>query len=303
MREPTKPPSAPLRGRVVACFGRRSLIEVEDGSTIACVSRGRRTGIACGDRVSVTRTSPGEGVIEDVEPRSCLIYRSDEQREKAIAANITQVVVVLAVAPTPNVDFIDRCLVAAEHAEASTLLVLNKTDLPPGGGEAAHIAASYARLGYRTLPMSTQSPASDLLAALAGHLSVFIGQSGVGKSTLVNRLVPDAGARVGATSATRDAGRHTTTHGQLYRLDEHSAIIDSPGMHAFGLSHVDPSDLASCFIEFRNLLGHCRFSNCRHDGEPGCFLDEAVRTNQIRAERLASYRRILRSLGKRSSGN
>lgn len=296
MNAATKQRVEPGRGRVVACFGRRSLVETADGTVISCVSRGRRTGITCGDWVRVSGTSTGEGVVEDIEPRTSLIYRSDERREKAIAANITQIVVVMAVAPAPNPEFLDRCLAAAEHARANALLLLNKTDLTQSAGEAAHIADQYGALGYRTLRTSRFDSSDDLATALRGHLSVFIGQSGVGKSTLVNRLVPGAQARVGDTSGNRDAGRHTTTHAQLYQIAEDSALIDSPGMHAFGLSHVAPADLAQCFVEMRTLLGRCRFSNCRHDGEPECAMDDAERVGLLSPRRLASYRRILRSI-------
>lgn len=283
--------------RVVASFGRRSLCELPTGETLSCVTRGRRTGIVCGDWVSITKTSPGEGVIEDVEARTSLVYRSDAKREKAIAANADQIVVVLAVAPVPNVDFLDRCVVAAEHAGSTVLLVLNKMDLAPTGEcPAVSILEDYRALGYRAVMTSSAKDIEPLLEQLRGKTSVFVGQSGVGKSTLVNRLVPDATARVGDTSVFRDAGRHTTTHAQLYALDDSTRIIDSPGMHAFGLSHVPPEDLASCFTDLRPLLGHCRFSNCRHDGEPGCALDAAARDSRIGAGRLASYRRILASI-------
>lgn len=291
-----KPPPAPGRGRVVACFGRRALVETQHREEFSCVTRGRRTGIACGDWVRFSPTSPGEGVIEDVEPRASLVYRSDARREKAIAANVTQIVIVLAIAPAPNIDFLDRCLVAAEHACARTLLVLNKTDLTSPDDAASLIARRYGDLGYRLVSTSRQTPIASLQEALRGHLSVFIGQSGVGKSTLVNRLVPGAEARVGATSAVRDAGRHTTTHAQLYRFDEESALIDSPGMHAFGLSHIPAADLAECFVEMRGLLGQCRFSNCRHDGEPGCAIETAAHGGRIATQRLESYRRILQSI-------
>lgn len=283
--------------RVVASFGRRSLCELSTGETLSCVTRGRRTGIVCGDWVSITATGPDEGVIEDIEPRRSLVYRSDAKREKAIAANVDQIVVVLAVAPVPNVDFLDRCLVAAEHTGSSLLLVLNKMDLAPAGAcSAMTILSEYQALGYRAVTTSSAMDIAPLVEQLRGKTSVFVGQSGVGKSTLVNRLIPHAAARVGDTSVFRDAGRHTTTHAQLYALPATGDIIDSPGMHAFGLSHVPPEDLASCFSEMRPLLGQCRFSNCRHDGEPGCALAEAASESRISTLRLQSYRRILASI-------
>lgn len=284
------------RGRVVACFGRRALVQTEAYGELSCVTRGRRTGVACGDWVQFQPTSTGEGVIEAIEPRACLLYRSDDKREKAIAANVTQIAIVLAVAPAPNVDFLDRCLVAAEHAGARALLVLNKTDLSQRDDEAAALAARYQQLGYPLVATNRNVPVDSLRDELRTHLSVFIGQSGVGKSSLVNRLAPGADARIGTTSAVREVGRHTTTHARLYALDSSSALIDSPGMHAFGLSHIAAADLAACFIDIRALLGNCRFSNCRHAGEPGCGIDEAVGAGRIDALRLQSYRRILRSI-------
>ena len=286
-----------LRGQVIASFGRRALVETEDGVVVSCVVRGRRSGIVCGDCVRLTRVSASECVIEAIDSRTCLLYRSDAKREKAIAANVTQVVVVLAIAPAPNMEFIDRCLVAAEHAGARSLLVLNKTDLDDPGEEAVRLSARYEALGYPRILTSMHSQIEPVRAELHGHRSVLIGQSGVGKSTLVNRLVPGANARVGETSAARDAGRHTTTRAQLYRIDAQSELVDSPGMHAFGLNHLNAVDLSHAFIEFRSFLGKCRFSNCRHGGEPGCTIDEATRHGQVRPERLASYRRILRTIG------
>ncbi len=285
-----------LHGQVVAAFGRRSLVEVEPGVVVSCVARGRRSGIVCGDRVRLQRTSATEGVIESIEPRSSLLYRSDAKREKAIAANITQVVVVVAVRPTPNAELIDRCLAAAEHSGANVLLALNKVDLVDAERRAATMIARYAALGYSTLELSKELSIEPLLGKLEGHVSVLIGQSGVGKSTLVNRLVPDADARVGDMSAARETGRHTTTRAQLYRINAQTALIDSPGMHAFGLSHLTPAELARAFVEFRALDHACKFSNCRHDGEPGCAVEAATGEGRVRALRLESYRRILRSL-------
>jgi ribosome biogenesis GTPase len=289
-------PEVGLSGQVVASFGRRSLVEVEPGVVLSCVVRGRRSGIACGDRVRVSRSSATEGVIEEVEPRTCLLYRSDARREKAIAANVTQVVIVFAIAPSPNVELIDRCLVAGEHAGARLLLVLNKIDLADPESRVAEIAARYDALGYALVRLSREHGIEALRRQLHGHLSVLVGASGVGKSTLVNRLLPQAGARVGELSASREAGRHTTTRAQLYRIDAATALIDSPGMHAFGLNHLGAADIANAFVEFSPLLGACRFSNCRHDGEPDCALDTAARERRIPPERLASYRRILHSI-------
>ena len=285
-----------LRGRVVSSFGRRALVELDSGALVSCVSRGRRTGIVCGDNVRVMSTSAKEAVIEEVAPRACLLYRSDAKREKAIAANVNQVVVVVALVPPPNADFIDRCLVAAEHAQAKPLIVLNKIDLVDPGGRATHLAASYSQLGYPVVSISAQHCVHALLEALRGRLSVLIGASGVGKSTLVNRLIPRAQARVGEISAGSESGRHTTSRAQLYQIDATSAVIDSPGMHAFGLSHLDAADLAQAFVEFRAVTGQCRFSNCRHDGEPECAIEAAARDGRISRLRLESYRRILASL-------
>lgn len=283
-------------GRVVAGYGQRFLVEDASGALVSCVARGRRSGIVCGDRVSISLVSPAEGVIEAIEPRSCLIYRSDARREKLIAANVTQVVVVLAVAPAPNTDFIDRCLVAAEHGAARGVIVLNKIDIDADRAQAEALLDRYRGLGYRTLATSRAHSLDALSEALEHHVSVLIGQSGVGKSTLVNRLVPMAKARIGETSAARQAGRHTTTHAELYRINQDSALIDSPGMHAFGLSHLGAAAIAHGFVELRGLIGACRFANCRHDGEPDCALDAARRDGRITPERLATYRRILNSI-------
>ena len=285
-----------LRGQVVSSFGRRSLVETTDGRLIACVSRGRRSGIVCGDRVLITLTGSDEGVIEATEPRRSLLYRSDSKREKAIAANVTQVVVVLAVAPSPNTEFVDRCIVAAEHAGIRTLLVLNKLDLSDPQQQASKMTDRYTALGYPTVRTSKQTCVDQVRQHLESHVSVFIGASGVGKSTLINRLIPQARAKVGELSAATESGRHTTTRGELYRIDSHTALIDSPGMHAFGLSHIGAAELAQAFVEFRPMIGECRFSNCRHDGEPDCAVEAAVRDGRISRERQLSYRRILGSL-------
>jgi len=281
--------------QVIASHGRRFVVEAEDGTLLSCFARGRTGAIVCGDRVSIAPLGPGEAVIEAVHPRSSLVYRSDGRREKPIAANVTQAVLVVATVPRTHADFVDRCLAALEHAGVKPLLVQNKIDLDPDRVLRRELLADYQALGYPVCELCAHASVEPLRPALAGEASLLIGQSGVGKSTIVNALVPGAAARTGSVSRVK-TGRHTTTHAQLYRLDARSAIIDSPGMHQFGVHHIPPAELAACFVEFRPLLGRCRFGDCRHVDEPGCALAEAMDRGELSAQRLQSYRRILRSL-------
>lgn len=287
-----KPPGEPAAsGRIVASFGRRYLVELPDAVVLDCVTRGKRSDLACGDIVEVRPSSPGAGVIEATLPRATLLYRSDAYRQKLIAANVTQVIVVAATAPEIHEDLVNRCLAAAEHGGMSTLIAFNKCDLPQGDAARAAMAL-YTQLGYRLLPLSAKENIAPLVPYLARHTSVLVGQSGVGKSTIVNRLLPQAAARVAELSAALGSGRHTTTHAQLYHLDADSHIIDSPGMQEFGLHHLNADELAHSFVEFRPLLGNCRFRNCRHLQEPGCAIAAACDAGTISSRRIASYRKL-----------
>ncbi len=281
-------------GIVVASFGRQYQVEAVAGDIVACVTRGRRGEIACGDRVDFALTGPGQGVIEGVEPRVSLFYRSDVQREKLIAANVTQIVIVLA-APDFHRELLDRCLAAAEHAAIRALIVLNKMDLASGAATLDSLAL-YRDLGYPTLPLAAKIDLAPLVAQLAGRTSVLVGQSGVGKSTIINRLVPAAAARVGALSSALGAGRHTTTSARLYHRDAACDIIDSPGLQEFGLHHLVPADLEHAFIEFRPYIGLCRFNDCRHVHEPGCAISAAAAAAQIHPQRVMSYRKLVTQL-------
>jgi ribosome biogenesis GTPase len=284
-----------MTGRVTAAFGRRYRVELEGGTEIDCVTRGRKSDIACGDEVAISIIGTATGVIENVEPRRTLFYRSDAHRQKLLAANVTQIVIVLAPHPPYSVDLVDRCLVAAEHAGIAALLALNKSDLPEAAA-AFDALELYRRLGYRVISLSAKRDLSPLAPHLAGHVTLLVGQSGMGKSTIINKLVPHAAARVAEISQALGTGRHTTTHAELYHLDTGADIVDSPGLQEFGLHHLAPPDAAQAFVEFRPLLGKCRFRDCRHLAEPDCAIAAAAATGTIAPTRLSSYRRLAQEL-------
>ena len=246
--------------------------------------------------MEVARTSPGEGVVEAADPRSTLLYRSDQYRQKLVAANVTQVVIVLAVVPSFYEELLNRCLVAAEHQRLSCLIVLNKFDLANEDSTAMDRLKLYTDLGYRVIPLSAKRDVSPLRPALDGHTSVLVGQSGMGKSTIINALIPGTDAATSDVSAALDSGRHTTTHARLYHLDAKSHLIDSPGMQEFGLHHLTEQDVAGAFPEFRPLNGRCKFHNCRHLVEPGCALAQAVEHGSVDMRRLDAYRKLAKEI-------
>ena len=281
----------PSDGLVVAAYGRRYRVEFPGGRLIECSTRGKKSDVACGDRVSVRLSEADSGVIEAVLPRATLLYRSDAHRQKLIAANVTQAVIVVAARPGFYDELINRCLAACAHADIAALIVLNKIDLPESA--AASVALHvYETLGCRVLGLSAKQDVSQLKPLLVAHTSVLVGQSGMGKSTIINSLIPESNLRVAEISEVLDSGRHTTTRTALYHLDEATHIIDSPGMQLFGLNHLDIEDTARAFVEFRPYLGQCRFRNCRHLAEPDCAIAAACAQGGIAGLRLAAYRKI-----------
>ena len=256
--------------------------------------RGKKGGVACGDRVELQLTTAGQGVIETIKPRKSLLYRSDSFKEKIIAANVTQIIIVVAAIPSFSEELINRCLVAVENENINALIVLNKADLAELTQTAMGILSLYRDLGYPVLQLSAINDVSALQPYLKGHLTVLAGQSGMGKSTLLNALIPEARRATAEISVALDSGCHTTTHSQLYHIDADSAIIDSPGIQEFGLNHIKEENLAYGFIEFHAYIGQCKFSNCRHLSEPGCALTLAAQEGKIHAKRLAFYHKLLR---------
>lgn len=290
---PDSLPVLPVRGQIVAAFGRQYLVEIANGEVLSCVLRGKKSGVVCGDQVQVKCTTVGQGVIEAISPRNTLIYRSNTIRKKLIAANITQIIIVISAVPSFDEDLVNRCLVTAENQNIKALIVLNKTDLINPTRDVLPKLSLYQKIGYTLIQLSAEKDITPLFPHLQGHLNVLVGQSGMGKSTLINALIPDADRATAKISNTLDSGRHTTTHAQLYHLDKNTHIIDSPGIQEFGLHHISNTDLAWGFIEFHPYIGRCKFSDCLHINEPNCALDRAVQENKIDPRRLGFYRRLI----------
>jgi len=287
---------AALIGLASAVFGRHFTVETTNGELFSCVMRGKKGGVACGDKVEFRITAPGQGVIERILPRESLLYRSDAFKEKIIAANVTQIIIVVAAVPSFSEELINRCLVAAESQSIPVIIVLNKADLTEPTQTATGRLELYAALGYPLLKLSAISDISLLRPYLEGRLSVLAGQSGMGKSTILNALVPEAQRMTAEISTALDSGCHTTTHSRLYHINANSAVIDSPGIQAFGLNHIKIESLAWGFIEFHPYMGQCKFNNCRHLNEPGCALIYAADNGKINARRLAYYHKLLENL-------
>jgi ribosome biogenesis GTPase len=263
-------------------------VRTDDGESVDCVLKGRSATIAAGDRVQVSAASGG-GVIEQVLPRRNLVYRSDAFKQKLIAANVTLVIGVVAPDLAVDLELLDRWSIAAEAEGCGFLICANKADQPGFDAFVARLAP-WRRLGYTVMPLSAKRDVAPLRRRLLGEHAVLVGQSGMGKSTIVNALVPHAAARVGEVSTALGSGRHTTTESSLHLLPGDPAggwIVDSPGMTQFALAHLDPALIPEAFVELQPLLGHCRFRDCRHDREPGCAVQSAVDRGEVAPHRVA----------------
>jgi len=292
-------------GLVIAHFGVQVEVEAQEGElsgqVFRCHLRANLPALVTGDRVVWRAGNQGIGVIVAQLPRGTELCRPDSRGQlKPVAANVDLIVIVFAPLPEPHSNLIDRYLVAAEHAGIRPLLLLNKTDLidEQNGVALEALLSVYRQLGYPLLEVSALDGAGmqALQAQLDGHVSVFVGQSGVGKSSLVNSLLPEVDTRVGPLSELTGSGTHTTTTARLFHFPRGGELIDSPGIREFGLGHVSRADVEAGFIEFHELLGHCRFRDCKHDREPGCALLKALDEGHVQQQRMNSYRHIVASL-------
>jgi ribosome biogenesis GTPase len=270
-------------GLIVANYGRHFLVENAAGERLICHSRGKKSQGVVGDRVQ-WQASQDEGTIEKIESRRNLFYRQDDVRTKTFAANLDQVLILIAAEPEFSSSQLSRALIAAEEQHITPIIALNKSDLTEPFQRAWDWLAPYRHMGYDVLPLSLKDlEASRLTLAtrLAGKTTLVLGPSGAGKSTLINCLIPGALVQTGVLSQALNSGKHTTTSTTWYWVDadKTTALIDSPGFQEFGLNHIDPAQLAAYMPDFKPHVANCKFYNCSHLHEPGCGVISMVKSS------------------------
>lgn len=289
-------PEHRLQGQVLAAQGRQFWIRLANGQECTAVTRGRQSDVVTGDWVACEALGAGQAVIDDVIPRRNRMRRSDQRREKTLAANLDQIGFVVSGEPLFSEELLLRALVGARCEGIEIFLIATKADLPEA---MARIAPRLSVLEAQGLPvfrvasqMHPEASRAALIPRLVGRSTLLMGQSGMGKSTLVNLLVPGADLRTQSISQALQTGRHTTTFTRAFDLPEGGLLLDSPGFQVFGLAHLSVSELEHAMPEFAQLLGQCRFHNCSHRHEPGCAIVGQVQAGEIDALRHTLWRRI-----------
>lgn len=294
-------------GVIIAHFGQQLEVEPLEGDQLGelvrCFVRANIDSLVTGDRVIWRASKDGQGIIVARCERNSLLQRPDNFGAlKPVAANIDHIILVIAPEPEPHDNLIDRYLVAAENTGIPAVILLNKTDLltDDNRGPIEAMLSEYQALGYRverTCSVNSDAgPSATIESLVQDRTSVFVGQSGVGKSSIIRTLLPDQDIRVGAVSESTGKGIHTTTTARLFHVPGGGDLIDSPGIREFGLWHMEAADIEYGFREIRDLTGQCKFRNCRHQGDPGCALDTAVADGRISPRRLKSFHRILQTM-------
>ena len=290
--------------RVLVSYGNTGVVELPDGRQLECRFRRSVGRPYCGDRVRLAEADQGAAMVDEILPRDNEFMRAGPNgRKQTIAANLDQVAIVVAPVPEPSRDLLERYLVAVHSLRTRPLIVLNKAERMADAALADHSPlhrlGAYEALGYTVLRTSCKGPPGieTLPPALQAKTSILVGQSGVGKSSLVNALLPDLDLQTGELSRVTGKGTHTTTTTIMYRLPCGGRLIDSPGVWEYGLWPMSGEELAAGFVEFRPHAGRCRFNDCRHAGEPGCAIREAVEAGDILTWRYESYRRLLQQAG------
>jgi len=287
-------------GLVVAAHGRHVMVETDVGERVLCQTRGKKSDLVVGDRVRWLPTGDG-GVIEQLDERRNLLFRQDEWRTKSFAANLDQLLVLVAPDPVFSESQLTRALIAAQSAGIPTTIGLNKVDLP-STPLARERLQPYRAMGIPVIELALKSEAqvalNTLAPLLAGRVTLVLGPSGTGKSTLINLVVPQAAAQVGEISQALHTGRHTTTSTKWYWLNKsrQEALIDSPGFQEFGLRQIAPEKLAGLMPDFEKHLGQCRFHNCTHLHEPGCGVRDAALRGEISPTRQRIYGELFEEL-------
>lgn len=283
-------------GVVINAFGRMFTVKSSE-YYYQSVTKAKKTDYVVGDNVVIDIINEDQAQIIELLPRNSLVYRSDRHKSKQIASNVDQIIIVTAVKPNYNLDFISNCLIFAESEGIQPLIVVNKADLPESVKYIELINSLYGALGYKIIILEGINSVDTLLPFLSDKTNLLIGQSGVGKSTITNQVLSKQSAKTNEIMKSDASGKHTTTNANMYFINENSRIIDCPGLQEFGLYHLEAERLVEYFPEFKPHIGKCKFANCKHLEEPKCVIKELYQEHKVNKYRYEYYMRLMLNVG------